>query len=124
MENNQLTKFEGTNIVETINRIPSLTEDEKRQLMYQIASDDVELRRQAKERLDKSELAVREVHAVMNQVENVNKKGMYMTGKHTVETGSGKFQYEMKGGDGKLIVPVLVIVSITIIAALVIVFWN
>ena len=49
---------------------------------------------------------------------------MYVKTKQTIQTGSGSLEVEMKGGDTKLIIPVLVIVGIVAIAALVIVFWN
>ena len=42
--------------------------------------------------------------------------------KRTYETGSGKMEISIRGGDRKLIIPVLIIISIVIIAALVIVF--
>jgi len=49
---------------------------------------------------------------------------MYATTKLEAKTGSGKIEMQFKGGDTKLIIPVLIIVAIVIIASLVIVFWK
>ncbi len=55
---------------------------------------------------------------------HLQKQGMYVKTKQTIKTGSGTFEIEMKGGDTKLIIPVLILVGIVTIAALVVMFWK
>jgi hypothetical protein len=124
MNNNQLLKFENAKFIEIINQIPNLTEEDKHQLAQRVASDDAEIRKVALLKLEKSLSAQNDLNMLMDFQTALNKQGMYLKSKQTIETASGKFEIEMKGGDTKLIIPVLTILGIVLIAALVIIFWN
>jgi hypothetical protein len=89
-----------------------------------VVSDDVEIRKGALEKITLSQIAQHDLMAIMGELTVLNKQGMYVKSKQTIKTGSGTFEIEMKGGDTKLIIPVLVILGVVIIAALVIVFWK
>ena len=89
-----------------------------------MASDDVEIRKGALEKITQSQIAQHDLMAIMGELTALNKQGMYVKSKQTIKTGSGTFEIEMKGGDTKLIIPVLVILGVVVIAALVIVFWK
>lgn len=121
---NQLSKFENNRILEIIKTMPDLTNEDRRDLQLKMASDDVELRKQALEKLTKSQLAQHDLVTIMGELTALNKKGMYIKSKQTVETGSGKFEIEVKGGDTKLIVPVLIIVGIVLLVALFLIFGR
>ena len=123
-KNNQLSRLENTKIIDIITNIPNLTEDDKHELSLRVASDDVEIRKEALGKITQSQIAQHDLIAIMGELTALNKQGMYVKSKQTIKTGSGTFDIEMKGGDTKLIIPVLIIVSIVIIAALVIVFWK
>lgn len=122
--NNQLSRLDNTKIIDIITKIPNLTEEDKHQLSKRIASDDVEIRKGALEKITQSQIAQHDLMAIMGELTALNKQGMYVKSKQTIKTGSGTFEIEMKGGDAKLIVPIIIIVGIVIIAALVIMFWN
>lgn len=122
--NNQLARIDDTKIIDIITRIPHITEEDKRELCKKIASDSVEIRNNALQKIQKTVDAQNDLNVLLDFQSALNKQGMYMKSKQTVETASGKFEIEMKGGDAKLIIPVLVIVGIVIIAALIIVFWK
>jgi hypothetical protein len=125
MENRQLlARFENNQLIEIINHIPNLTEEDKRQLALKIASDDAEIRRIALEKIEKSYSAQNDLNTLLDFNTALNKQGMYMKSKQTIETASGKFEIEMKGGDTKLIIPIVLILGIVLIAALIIVFWS
>lgn len=125
MENNyQLTKFEGTKIIEIISKIPNLTENDRHELMKKIGSDDVELRKTALEKITQSQIAQNDLFAIMGELTALNKKSLYVKAKQTIQTGSGNVEIEIKGGDTKLIIPVLVIFALIIISGLVIFFWE
>ena len=122
--NNQLSKLDNIKIIDIISKIPNLTEDDRHELSLRVASDDVEIRKDALEKITLSQIAQHDLMAIMGELTALNKQGMYIKATQTIKTGSGTFQIETKGGDTKLIIPVLVIVGIVIIAALAIVFWR
>ena len=122
--NNQLTKLDHDKILSIISTIPHLTDQDRNELSKRIASDDIDIRKSAFERLATSQIAQNDLIVVQDEIAALNKKGMYIKAKQTIKTGSGQVEIEMKGGDTKLIIPVLVIVGIVVIAALVIVFWK
>jgi hypothetical protein len=122
--NNQLARLDNTKIIDIITKIPNLTDDDRHELSLRVASDDVEIRKGALEKITQSQIAQNDLMAIMGELTALNKQGMYVKSKQTIKTGSGTFEIEMKGGDTKLIIPVLVILGVVIIAALVIVFWK
>lgn len=122
--NNQLSRLENTRIIDIITKIPNLTDEDKHELSKRIASDDVEIRKGALEKITNSQIAQHDLMTIMGELSALQKQGMYVKSKQTIKTGSGSFEIETKGGDTKLIIPVLIIVGIVIIAALVIMFWK
>tara|TARA_B100000767_G_C19759335_1_gene534434 strand:- start:349 stop:726 length:378 start_codon:yes stop_codon:yes gene_type:complete len=122
--NNQLLRLENTRIIDIINKIPNLTDEDKHELSKRIASDDVEIRKGALEKITNSQIAQHDLMTIMGELSVLQKQGMYVKSKQTIKTGSGSFQIEMKGGDTKLIIPIIIIVGMVIIAALIIMFWK
>ena len=122
--NNQLALLDNTKIIDIITKIPNLTDDDRHELSLRVASDDVEIRKGALEKITQSQIAQHDLMAIMGELTALNKQGMYVKSKQTIKTGSGTFEIEMKGGDTKLIIPVLIILGVVTIAALVIVFWK
>jgi len=122
--NNQLARLDNTKIIDIITKIPNLTDDDRHELSLRVASDDVEIRKGALEKITQSQIAQHDLMAIMGELTALNKQGMYVKSKQTIKTGSGTFEIEMKGGDTKLIIPVLVILGVVIIAVLVIMFWK
>lgn len=122
--NNQLARLDNLKLIEIIQKIPNLTNEDRHELAKKIAADDVEIRKVALEKLTQSQIAQHDLVAIMGELSALNKQGMYVKSRQTIKTGSGQFEIEMKGGDTKLIIPVLVIVAIVIIAVLVIMFWR
>jgi predicted RND superfamily exporter protein len=124
MENsNQLARLDNLKIIDIITKIPELTSEDRRELSKKVASDDIEIRKGALERMTQSQIAQHDLQVIMEELSNLKKEGMYVKSKQTIKTGSGQFEIEMKGGDKKLIVPVLVVLGVIIIAVLLIVFW-
>lgn len=122
--NNQLARLDNTKIIDIITKIPNLTDDDRHQLSLRVASDDVEIRKGALEKIAQSQIAQHDLMAIMGELTALNKQGLYVKSKQTIKTGSGTFEIEMKGGDTKLIIPVLVILGVVTIAALTIIFWK
>jgi hypothetical protein len=126
MDNNQsqLARLENTKIMEVILKIPNLSEEDRRELSLRIMSDDLDVRKSAQEKIVQSQIAHNDLVTIMGELSALNKQGMYVKSKQTIKTGSGTFEIESKGGDTKLIIPVLVILGIVIIAVVIILFWN
>ena len=122
--NNQLARLDNTKIIDIITKIPNLTDDDRHELSLRVVSDDVEIRKGALEKITQSQIAQHDLMAIMGELTALNKQGMYVKSKQTIKTGSGTFEIEMKGGDTRLIIPVLVILGVVIIAALIILFWK
>ncbi len=121
---NQLARLDNSTILEVVAKMQTLSETEKKELQLRILSDDLEIRKSALEKLRQSERAYDDFVTIMGEVSALNKKGMYIKTKQTIKTGSGTFEIESKGGDTKLIIPVLVILAIVIIAVVIIMFWR
>jgi hypothetical protein len=121
---NQLARLENTKILELINKMETLTEAEKKDLSLRIISDDLDIRKSAMEKIMQSQIAHNDLVTIMGELSALNKEGMYVKSRQTIKTGSGTFEIESKGGDTKLIIPVMVIIAIVIIALLVIMFWR
>lgn len=125
MENiNQLERLDNIKVIDIISKIQNLTEEDKHELSLRVASDDIEIRKGAMEKITQSQIAQHDLMVIMGELSVMSKQGMYVKSKQTVKTGSGTFEIEMKGGDTKLIIPVLIILGVVTIAALVIVFWE
>lgn len=122
--NNQLSRLDNTQIIDIITKIPNLTDEDRHELSLRVASDDIEIRKNALEKITQSQVAQQDLITIMSELTALNKQGMYVKSKQTIKTGSGSFEIELKGGDTKLIIPVLIILGIVIIAALAIVFWK
>ena len=121
---NQLARFDNSKFIDIINKIPNLTAEDKHELSKRIADDDAEIRKIALLKIEKSLSAQNDLNMLMDFQAVLNKQGMYMKSKQTIETASGKFEIEMKGGDTKLIIPVLIIIGVVLIAVLIILFWH
>lgn len=122
--NNQLARLDNTKIIDIIAEIPNLTDDDRHELSLRVASDDVEIRKGALEKITQSHIAQHDLMAIMGELTAMSKQGMYVKSKQTIKTGSGTFEIEMKGGDTKLIIPVLTIIGVVVIAVLIIIFWK
>jgi uncharacterized protein YaaW (UPF0174 family) len=121
--NNQLIKIDNSKMMDTISNL-NLSESDKQELVKQIVSNDVELMKKATDKLFESGIAQKDISNFLSELALMSKQGMYATTTLEAKTGSGKITMQFKGGDTKLIIPVLVILGITIIAALIIIFWK
>jgi len=122
--NQHLARLENVKIIDIITKIPNLTDEDRHELTKRVASDDIEIRKGALEKITQSQIAQNDLITIMGELSTMSKQGMYVKSKQTIKTGSGQFEIEMKGGDTKLIIPVLIIVGIVVIATLIIVFWK
>ena len=125
MDNNAngLARLDNTKIFDVIRQM-DIPESDKQALTSQVLSDDISIRKGAMEMITQSHIAQHDLSVVLGELDALNKKGMYVRAEQTIKTGSGTMKIEMRGGDTKLIVPVVIVAGIVIIAALLIVFWK
>jgi len=121
--NNQLAKADNVRVTEMIEKL-NISSEDKKELIKRATSDDLDVRKSFLKKLAASGVAQGDISNFLAELERLNKKGMYATTKLVSKTGSGHIEMQFKGGDTKLIVPVLIIIGIVIIAALAIVFWR
>jgi len=118
--NNPLVKLDqGKQLLDAI-RTSNLPELQKQTLEAQLLSNEAAVRNAALVKLADSGIAQVDIGHFLGELAAINKKGMYATAKLEAKTGSGKVEMQFKGGDTKLIVPVLAIVAIIVIAILII----
>ena len=125
MDNNAngLARLDNTKIFDVIRQM-DIPESDKQALTTQVLSDDISIRKGAMEMITQSQIAQHDLSVVLGELDALNKKGMYVRAEQTIKTGSGTMKIEMRGGDTKLIVPVVIVAGIVIIAAMLIVFWK
>ena len=121
---NQLARLDNSTILDVVAKMQTLSDTEKKEIQLRILSDDLDIRKSAIEKIRQSERAYEDFVTIMGEVSALNKTGMYIKTKQTIKTGSGTFEIESKGGDTKLIIPVLVILAVVVLAVLVIMFWR
>ena len=119
MSENKLSRFNPDNLPAYFNQ---LTEEQQNAYLEKLASDNVELIKYATKKVADSKTAEHDMGVDIDFIGKLDTENKMINVKRTYETGSGKMEINIKGGDKKLIIPVLVIISIVIIAALVIVF--
>lgn len=121
--NNSIIKQDNNKLIETIASM-NISEKEKQELTYQLISNDVDLIKNAKQKIADSWIAQWDISNFLNELAWLSQQGMYATSTLEAKTGSWKITMQFKGWDTKLIIPVLVIIGIVIIAVSVVFFFR
>ncbi len=121
--NNSIIKQDNNKLIETIASM-NISEKEKQELTYQLISNDVDLIKNAKQKITDSWIAQWDISNFLNELAWLSQKGMYATSTLEAKTWSWKITMQFKGWDTKLIIPVLVIIWVVIIAISVVFFLR
>jgi hypothetical protein len=120
-DNNKLQKFD-------LDALPAffkdLTEIQQKAYLEKLANDNADLKKYANEKIIDSKVAERDMVTDLEFLKQIETENKVINVKREYQTGSGKMELNIKGGDKKFIIPILVILGIIIIAALVIVFGH
>lgn len=92
-----------------------LSEQEQKALIMKLQEQDIELRKMAGEKLIKSQMAEHDMAVVSETVENLSAEKKVYSIKQEIETGSGKVNVNIKGGDTKFIIPIMIVIALGII---------
>lgn len=120
-DNNKLQKFD-------LEALPSffkdLTEDQQKIYLEKLAMDNAELKKYVGEKIADSKVAEGDMVRDIEFLKRIETENKVITVKREYQTGSGKMELNIKGGDKKFIIPVLVVLGIILIAVLVILFGH
>jgi len=95
-----------------------LPEDKKLALIEKLQIQDIELRRDLKERVYKSRNAEHDLSVAVETVRKLSDEKKIYTEHVKGETGSGTYDLKIRGGDTKFIVPILLVIGLIIIAVI------
>ncbi len=118
--NNKLQKFD-------LDSLPAffkdLTEVQQKAYLEKLANDNVDLEKYANEKIIDSKVAERDMVTDIEFLKQIETENKVINVKREYNTGLGKMELNIKGGDKKFIIPILVILGVILIAVLVILFW-
>lgn len=81
------------------------------------------MKKYANEKIIDSKIAERDIVTDIEFLKQIEAENKAINVKREYNSGSGKMELNIKGGDKKFIIPILVILGIILIAVLVILFW-
>jgi len=120
-ENNKLQKFD-------LDALPAffkdLTEEQQKSYLEKLANDNADLKKYANEKIIDSKVAERDMVTDIEFLKQIETENKVINVKREYQTGSGKMELNIKGGDKKFIIPILVILGVILIAILVILFGH
>lgn len=120
-DNNKLQKFD-------LDALPAffkdLTEEQQKTYLEKLANDNADLKKYANEKIINSKVAERDMVTDLEFLKQIETENKVINVKREYLTGSGKMELNIKGGDKKFIIPVLVVLGIILIAVLFIMFGR
>lgn len=119
-ENNKLQKFDQDSLPAFFK---DLTDEQKKAYLEKLANDNAELKKYANEKVIESKVAERDMVTDIEFLKQLETENKVLNVKREYNTGSGKMELNIKGGDKKFILPILVVLGIILIAVLIILFW-
>lgn len=123
MEKNiQLVELSQSKILDILDRIPDLSNEDKKEIALRLVSDDLELRKVAMEKIEKSQIARQELFMALNQISTLNLKDRVFSSKQTVETGSGSIEVKIQGGDSKLTTAIILALFVLVLILIILIF--
>lgn len=119
--NNKLQKFD-------LDSLPAffkdLTEEQQKAYLERLAIDNVDLKKYANEKIVDSKVAERDMVTDIEFLKQIETENKVINVKREYNTGSGKMEITLKGGDKKFIIPILVVLGIILIAIFAILFLR
>ena len=98
--------------------LQDLSDDERMLLRQKLQDQDVEIRGEILRKYGKSKLAEHDLSVAIDTVQKLDHDRKIYSQHVSGETGSGRFDLNIKGGDTKFIVPVLAVIGATIVVIL------
>ena len=106
------------------NMITNLEKEKQEKALEKHLQNEVELERIKKEKVLKSQVAEHDLKVGQENLDGLTSEKRYYTHTQTVETGSGRIEIKVKGGDTKFIIPIVTIIGIIVIIVMAILFLK
>lgn len=120
-DNNKLQKFD-------LEALPSffkdLNDEQKKIYLEKLAMDNADLKKYVGEKIADSKIAEGDMVRDIEFLKRIETENKVINVKRDYQTGSGKLELNIKSGDKKFIIPVLVVLGIILIAVLFIMFGR
>lgn len=111
-ENNKLDKFNPEKLPTYFDK---LSEEQQNLYLSKLASDDVDMKKYAIKKVTDSKTAEHDMAVDLDFLARLETENKMINVKRTYETGSGKMDINIKGGDRKLIIPIIITIAIVVI---------
>lgn len=109
-----------------LNKLPAnydkLSKEEQQIILKKAVEDDLELRKKAGEMVIQSQVAEHDMAVTLDNIKNLETENKIINVKQNYKTGSGNVEINIKGGDRRFIIPIIVVLGIILIALLLIIF--
>ncbi len=118
-ENNKLKRFDNESLPAFFK---DLSEDQQKAYLDKLASDNADLKRIASEKVIQSKVAEHDMTNDLEFLKQIETENKVVSVKREYQTGSGKMELNIKGGDKKFLIPVLIVAGLIVIAILLAIF--
>lgn len=98
----------------------NLSEEEQRAVLKRLQDQDIEIRGELLRKVGKSKIAEHDLAVGIDAVQRLDHERKIYSKKMKGETGSGTYDLQIRGGDTKFIVPVLVVIGLIILGIIMI----
>lgn len=106
------------------NKLPAgfhqLSEEEQRAVVKKMQDQDIEIRGEVLRKLGKSHIAEHDLSVGIDAIQRLDHERKIYSKKMSGETGSGTYELQIRGGDTKFIVPVLIVIGLIILGLILI----
>lgn len=118
-DNNKLDRFNPDKLPAYFEK---LTKEQQDLYLSKLASDNAELIKYTTKKIADSKTAEHDMGVDLDYLSRLETENKMINVKRTYETGSGRMDINIKGGDRKLIIPIIVVVAIVTIIIFLILF--
>jgi hypothetical protein len=120
-DNNKLRRIDETpSPIEKY--LSSLDKANQDKIIEKHIQNNVEIEKMKNEKVVKSKVAEHDLKIGQDNLDGLTATNRYYTHSQSVETGSGRIEIKVKGGDTKFIIPIVAVVGIILIIVLAILF--
>jgi len=118
-ENNKLDRFNPDKLPSYFEK---LTKEQQDLYLSKLASDNADLIKYTNKKIADSKTAEHDMVVDLDYLSRLETENKMINVKRTYETGSGRMDINIKGGDKKLIIPIIIVIAIVTIIIFLILF--
>ena len=118
-DKNKLQKFDSDSLPAYFK---DLTEEQQKTYLEKLANDNADLKKFANEKIIQSKVAERDMVTDLEFLKQIETENKVVSIKRDYQTGSGKLELNIKGGDKKFLIPILIVVGLIAITILLVIF--